>query len=39
MPKRCTLAAKARANATIKQQEDLNAQAAVTAQWEQAVAE
>jgi hypothetical protein len=32
-------AAKARANATIKQQEDRNAQTAVTAQWEQAVAE
>jgi hypothetical protein len=32
-------AAEARANATIKQEEDLNAQAVVTAQREQAVAE
>jgi hypothetical protein len=31
--------AEARANATIKQQEDLNAQAVATAQWEQAVVE
>jgi hypothetical protein len=31
--------AEARANATIKQQEDLNAQAVATAQWVQAVVE